>query len=65
MEHLGHRGAGAEILVTDNSRDFSLGERRNGVLLLGSASFLDSVYRQSSDAREAIAAYIQSRADLR
>jgi hypothetical protein len=42
--------AWAEILVTYNSRDFPLGEHRNGVLLLSSATFLASVYRQFPDA---------------
>lgn len=54
--------AEAEILVTDNSRDCPLGESRNGVLLLGSVSFLESVYQQVPDAREAITAYAQRQA---
>ena len=57
--------AGAEILVTDNSRDFPLGERRNGVLPVGSAPFLESVYQQFPDARGPIAAYVQRQTELR
>jgi hypothetical protein len=57
--------AGAGILVTDYSRDFPFGERRNGVQLLGPAPFLDSVYRQSPDARTTIAAYVRRRTQRR
>jgi hypothetical protein len=45
-------------LVTDNRRDFPLGEIRNGVLMLGTAQFLEALYRTYSDARSAIAAYL-------
>lgn len=45
-------------LVTDNQRDFPLGEVRNGVLILGSASFLETLYQTYTDAPAAIAAYL-------
>lgn len=45
-------------LVTDNRRDFPLGEVRDGVLILGSASFLDALYQTHPDAPAAIAAYL-------
>jgi hypothetical protein len=45
-------------LVTDNQRDFPLGEVRNGVLILGSAPFLEALYRTYPEAPAAIAAYL-------
>lgn len=57
--------ADAEILITDNSRDFPLGERRAGILLLGSAQFLTSINQQLPDARSAIAAYVSRRIEPR
>jgi hypothetical protein len=45
-------------LVTDNSRDFPLGEVRNGILLLGSAPFLEALYRGYPEAPAMIAAYL-------
>jgi len=45
-------------LVTDNRRDFPLGEVRNGILILSSAAFLDALYRANPDAPAAIAAYL-------
>ena len=42
--------ANAEVLVTDNSVDFPLGEVRNGVLLLGSTTLLREVFKRYPDA---------------
>ena len=44
--------------MTDNSRDFPLGEVRNGILLLGSAPFLEALYRGYPEAPAMIAAYL-------
>ena len=43
--------AGADVLVTENSNDFPLGERRNGVLILGSEAFLSAFYAAVPAAR--------------
>lgn len=51
--------AAVDTLVTDNSRDFPLGERRNGVLLLGSEAFLAAVSARFPDAEAAIRAYLE------
>lgn len=48
----------AEILVTDNSSDFPHGETRNGILILGSASFLARLYQRWPDAEAAINVYL-------
>ncbi|MBI4495297.1 MAG: hypothetical protein HY690_21185 [Chloroflexi bacterium] len=45
-------------LVTDNRRDFPLGEVRNGILILSSAPFLEALYRAYPEAPAAIAAYL-------
>lgn len=45
-------------LVTDNWRDFPLGEVRHGVLLLGSVPFLEALYRTYPEAPTAITAYL-------
>ncbi len=50
--------AKADVLVTDNARDFPLGETRHGVLLLGSAAFLAALYDRFPGAEEAISAYL-------
>lgn len=47
-----------DILVTDNSNDFPLGETRNGILILGSTSFLTRLYRQWPGAEAAINDYL-------
>lgn len=46
--------AGAEMLVTANKRDFPWGERRNGILFLGTEAFLDWLYESSPGTREVI-----------
>ncbi|HEX5415358.1 MAG TPA: hypothetical protein VFZ25_06815 [Chloroflexota bacterium] len=46
------------ILVTDNRRDFPLGEVRNGVLILGADRFLDELYQRYLEAPAAIATYL-------
>lgn len=53
--------ANADVLVTDNSTDFPLGERRNGVLILGSAAFLEALYARFPDAEAAIREYLRGR----
>ncbi|MGH2461928.1 MAG: hypothetical protein ACRDIY_23985 [Chloroflexota bacterium] len=45
-------------LVTDNRRDFPLGEARSGVLILGSAPFLERLYQTYPEAPAAIATYL-------
>lgn len=45
-------------LVTDNRRDFPLGEVRNGVSILGSVQFLEALYRTYPEAPTAIATYL-------
>ena len=51
--------AQADTLVTDNSRDFPLGETRNGVLILGAEAFLAAVYTKFPDAEAAIRQYLE------
>lgn len=45
-------------LVTDNRRDFPLGEIRNGILIIDSGRYLESMYQTYPDAPAAIAAYL-------
>lgn len=45
-------------LVTDNRRDFLLGERRGGILMIGSSDFLAALYRAHPDASASITAYL-------
>ena len=52
--------AQADTLVTDNSRDFPLGEQRNGTLILGPAEFLAAVYAKFPGAEAAIRQYLQA-----
>ncbi len=51
--------ANANILVTDNSGDFPLGQQRNGVLFLGSRQFLSVVFDKFPDAEAAVREYLQ------
>jgi hypothetical protein len=51
--------AGAGVLVTNNSSDFPLGQRHNGILLLGSRAFLDRLYARFPDAEETIQQYMR------
>ena len=46
------------MLVTDNARDFPLGETRHRVLLLGSDAFLAALYARFPGAEQAIKAYL-------
>ena len=45
-------------LVTDNRRDFPLGEVRNGVLIVGSAPFLEALYQSHPETPATIATYL-------
>lgn len=47
----------ADVLVTENSSDFPLGERRNGILILGSDQFLATLYARLPGAEAAVEAY--------
>lgn len=49
------------VLVTDNRRDFPLGETRNGILILNGTTFLAALYRAYPEAQEAIAQYLKNR----
>lgn len=51
--------AGANTLVTDNSADFPLDQRRNGVLILGSVDFLARLFERTPDAENAVAQYLR------
>jgi predicted nucleic acid-binding protein len=53
--------ADADILVTDDSTDFPLGERRNGVLILNSTAFLEALYARFPEAEAAIREYLGKR----
>jgi hypothetical protein len=46
------------ILVTDNRRDFPLGEIRNDIRIVGTAQFLEELYRFYPQAPSAIAVYL-------
>ena len=46
--------ASATVLVTDNSRDFPLGETRHGILILGSGVFLGRLDTKFPNAQAAI-----------
>lgn len=48
-------------LVTDNSRDFPLGQERNGVLFLGSEGFLKCLCETYPEADAAISIYLGKR----
>jgi hypothetical protein len=54
--------AAAQVLVTDNSADFPLGETRNGVLLLGSQPFLARLYERFPDARTDVLEFLTASA---
>ncbi len=53
------RAARADTLVTDNSTDFPPGERRNGILILGSSKFLAAVYTRFPDSEAVIREYLR------
>lgn len=55
--------ARADVLVTENSTDFPLGERRHGVLLLSSSAFLSTLYARFPDAEAAVRSYLHERSD--
>lgn len=50
--------ADADTLVTDNAKDFSSGERRNGVLLLNSRRFLEQLYSAIPESDDRIREYL-------
>jgi hypothetical protein len=52
--------ADADALVTDNTKDFSSGERRNGVLLLDSRRFLKRLYDAIPESEDRIREYLAS-----
>ena len=54
--------AGADALVTDNTRDFPSGEERNGVLCLSSEDFLAALYTSSPQARAEVKDYLGGQA---
>jgi len=51
--------AHADTLVTDNSRDFPLGEERHGVTFMGAEAFLAAIYEKFPDARTRLAQFLQ------
>jgi len=51
--------AEADVLITNNSRDFPLGERRNGILILGSNAFLVELYARFPEAEVAVREYLR------
>jgi hypothetical protein len=51
--------AAADVLVTDNSADFPLGESRNGVLLLSTSDFLTKLYTTFQGADSDIEQFLQ------
>ena len=50
--------ARASTLITDNSADFPLDETRNGVLIVGSQTFLRRLFETTPDAEAAISEYL-------
>lgn len=48
-------------LVTENSRDFPLGQVRNGITILGSSDFLDALYQTCPEAEAAVTDYLSRR----
>ncbi len=54
--------AEADVLVTDNTRDFPSGEKRNGVLCLSSGAFLAAFYASNPEARAEAAEYLGGQA---
>lgn len=53
--------ASADVLVTDNAADFPLGERRHGVLILGSGAFLALLFSHHPEAEADLRAYLGER----
>jgi hypothetical protein len=53
--------ATSDVLVTDNSADFPLGEVRNGIIILGSRTFLASLFERHPDAEANVRAFLASR----
>jgi hypothetical protein len=51
--------ARAELLVTQNKRDFPWGERRSGVLFMSAEDFLDLLYRTFPSSEETISALVE------
>lgn len=50
--------ARADTLVTDNAKDFPLGEERNGVNFLSTSAFLRALYNKHPEAEALIAGYV-------
>lgn len=50
--------ARADVLITENSSDFPLGEKRHGVLLLRSSAFLTGLYSRFPEAEPAVRRYL-------
>ncbi len=53
--------AEAQVLVTENSKDFPLGETRCGVLFLSASQFLEYLYQSYPDAAAEVAEYLRGR----
>jgi hypothetical protein len=51
--------ARADLLITDNAADFPLGEARNGILMLGSATFLRRLLERFPDAEAGIRTFLR------
>ena len=50
--------ARAAVLVTDNSRDFPIGETRNGIQIVTAAQFIAALYARFADAEANIRRYL-------
>ena len=48
-------------LVTDNSRDFPLGQTRNGITILSGSDFLAALYQSYPEAEAAVTDYLSQR----
>lgn len=49
------------VLVTDNSRDFPIGEIRNGILIVSGSMFMSYLYRTYPESRAVITGYAEDR----
>jgi len=56
--------ANADVLVTENSADFPLGEVRNGIRILGSTVFLRELFDRHPDAESDVRAFLASRPSM-
>lgn len=48
-------------LITDNAKDFPVGERRNGITILNGDGFLIALYQAYPEAKAAVAEYLSRR----